>query len=215
MKKILPLIVCAFCSAMAQETAEITNQEKPPLIVTWSFTAYSGVALPFEPYAFTTYWNKGSDYLFEMDMLLRNDWVFAVSAGFSKLRFKAYQYWRDYGAEVGREIYDDRDASISQLLFSFKGVENFLLPQWKYTYEIGTGLYYFGNFKADLPGVKWNETDEWVEQNQTTCGFFAGGSMGYKITDTFYITAKGRMHHVLLTPKGHSYLDLLLGVTLI
>ena len=200
------------------DTAGGLAREEVPLAVVWGLSAYSGVSMPFSPDPFAEFWKPGINVCFEADILLKNDFVVGLSLAYTQLFFNETEYWTSRGVENPEQhisLGDDFDIPISQVLLSFKGVENYLLYHYDVDWELGGGLYNLKNTELDLTYI--NPYGDYVlsKADRLSAGLFAGLGLRYLIGENLQLSIKGRFHHVFQISQHHQFIDVLIGLTMI
>jgi len=218
------ILVITFTAPLAAQTRPNNDdiaggipREEVPLAVIWGLSAYSGFTTPYAPDAFADFWKPSANICLEADILLRNDFILGMSMSYTKLPFNQQEYWAHQGImddypDVG--FSDDFDIPISQVLFSFKGIENYLLHQYRPVWEVGVGLYHLKNTEIDVTYIT-NYDYVLSKSDRLYPGLFAGFGMSILITETLQFAVKGRFHHVLQLSRDHEFIEVLFGLKII
>jgi hypothetical protein len=215
-------LFCIFsCSLlMAQESEPPDNPEQipadqiPPAVV-WGLALYGGITQPVSPYDFSEYWKTGFSISMEADILLKNNAILGLTFGYSRNPLNTPRFLQAKGLPRDGELPQDISIGITQILLSFKGMENYLLYRYDAGYEFGVGLYNLTNTQIVLR--YWGpETGYTVTEGATlACGVFGGLAASYLITDTLQFSIKGRYHYVFVPARPHQFLDVLVGLTIL
>ncbi|MBN1478986.1 hypothetical protein EH223_14935 [candidate division KSB1 bacterium] len=190
-------------------------REDVPLAVVWSLSLYSGFTNPFAPDPFVEFWRSGFNLTVDADILLRSDIILGFSIGYAHLKFNQQEFWARRGVESNAELGDDFNIPITSLLFSYRGMERYVLYKYTAAYEIGGGLYHLKNTEIDITYIDPYGSYVVSETNRLDFGLFAGLGLKYLVTNTFQLTVKGRFHHVFKPSQYHQFFDVLLGVTIL
>jgi len=194
--------------------SESIPRDELPLAVVWGLSFYTGATIPYSPDVFAEFWKPGFNMTADMDILLRNDIVLGLSFSYSKLKFNTREFWRRRGVTGSGELGRDFDIPIGNLLLSYRGRENYLLPPVKVYYEVGVGFYSIQNTDVDL--IYISDFDYILEpRDRIELGLFGGLRLAKLVTDTMQISVKGRYHYVFKASQHHQYFDILLGISLL
>ena len=216
---LLVLIPASIYSQIEEETSEESlsggiPSEELPLAVVWGLSAYSGATIPFSPDAFSEFWKPGFNLTVDMDILLRNDIVLGLSFSYSHLKFDTQEFWRRRGVQSNGDLSSDFDIPISNLLLSYRGRENYLLPSYEAIYEVGGGFYHIQN--TDLDKVYFSDYDYFLQaRDQIEVGLFGGLGIAWLLNETLQLRVKGRYHYVYKRSQRHQYFDLMLRLSLL
>ena len=186
-------------------------REDVPLAVIWGLSAYSGISAPFAPEAFVDYWKPSLNIAFDADILLRNDMILGFNIGYTSLKFDQGKFWGIHGIDSNAELGQDFNIPITNVLLSFRGIENYMLYKVSAAYELGCGMYHLKNTEIDVTIIDPYGSYAVSEADRVDFGIFAGLGVKYLITDTFQLTIKGRFHHVFKPSQYHQYFDVLMG----
>lgn len=190
-------------------------REDVPLAVVWSLSIYGGLTQPFAPDPFVEFWKPAVNLTFDTDILLRNDVILGFSVSYAKLNFNQQEFWAQRGIDSDRKLGEDFNIPITNVLFSFRGIEHYMLYQYAAAYEIGGGIYSLKNTEIDITYIDPYGSYVVSESDRLDFGVFAGLGIKYLITDTFQVTVKGRFHHVFKPAQYHQFFDVMLGFTLL
>ena len=189
-------------------------REDLPLAVIWGLSIYGGASIPYSPDPFAEFWQPGFSLTLDMDILLRNDIVLGLSYSYSNLRFDAQEFWRQRGINDSGDLGREFDIPINNLLISYRGIENYILPSYKPTYELGGGFYHIQNTDLDL--IYTSDYDYILSpRDRIEAGLFGGMGIAWLLTDTLQMSVKGRYHYVFKVSQHHQYFDVRLGFSLL
>ena len=193
-------------------------REDVPLAVVWGLSAYSGFSLPYSPDAFSEFWKPGLNLSLETDILFKNDFLFGFSLGYSHLPFNETEFWTRLGVDNPDEniaLGEDFDIPITQLLVSFKGIENYLLYRYDADWEVGGGFYNLRNTELELTYTSPYGNYRLEQVDILSPGIFAGLGFKYLLGETLQLSVRGRFHHVFQRSQAHQFFDVLIGLTMI
>lgn len=212
---LLPFLLFGQSDALKNEQSEQFTQEEIPPAVVWALSTYFGMANPMAPQAFADFWKPGFYFAFETDILLKNDYVLGFSLAYSSLPFDQNKFLTNHGVKEASELPYDLDIGISQVLFTFKGKESYLVPKYGLQYEFGGGMYIVSNAKVDLPLYGQNSDYQLSHPPEINWGVLFGLEGTYLFSETMLFSIKSRFHHVFLPYVHHQFIDILFGITII
>ncbi len=206
--------VCLLLLTLQVATAQ-ERSERPPAAVLWSLSLYGGGMKPMAPSDFAEFWKAGLSLSVEGDLLLWNDVVLGLTFGYARAPVNAPRFLLAKGLPADGRLPDNLDIGISQLLLSFKGIENYLLYRVGIGYEVGIGLYSMSNTQLyvieSIPGGAYSV----AETSAAAGGVFAGLSLKFLLSETLQFSIKSRLHYVALPVMQHQFAELLAGLTLL
>ncbi|RPH99408.1 MAG: hypothetical protein EHM72_11035 [Calditrichaeota bacterium] len=215
------LLFCAWQMLFAQigdqkldQDAELAADEIPPAVL-WGLGLYGGIVQPLNPFDFVEYWKSGYALTMEADILLRNDAILGLTFGYSRNSLNTPRFLAANGLPEEGEVVHDLSIGISQLLLSFKGMEDYMLYRYDWNYELGVGLYNLTNTQITLE--YWGPGDNYtISEGSTISGGVFGGLGGsYLIHDTLQLHIKGRYHYVFVPGYHHQFFNLLIGLAIL
>ena len=190
-------------------------REEAPLAVIWGFSMYSGMTIPYSPEVFSQFWKPGLNFTVDLDILLRNDIVLGLSFSYSKLKFNSREFWRQRGVEDDDDLGYDFDIPITNLLLSYRGIENYLLYNMETAYEVGGGLYYLKNSQVKIFYIDPYGGYEISRSDDVDFGLFGGLGVAWLITDTLQLSLRGRYHYIFKPSQQHQIFDVRIGFSLL
>lgn len=212
------LLSCTLITAQESEPTsnpdQIPADQIPPAVV-WGLALYGGFTQPISPYDFAEYWKMGFSLSMEADILLKNNAILGLTFGYSRNPLNTPRFLRAKGLPGDGELPQDISIGISQILLSFKGMENYQLYRYDAGYEFGVGFYNLTNTQIFLQ--YWGpETGYTVTEGSTlAAGVFGGLAATYLITNTLQFSFKARYHYVFVPAAPHQFLDVLVGLTIL
>lgn len=197
-----------------RQDSELSTDEIPPAVL-WGLGLYGGIVQPLNPFDFIEYWKCGFALAMEADILLKNDAIVGLTFGYSRNQLNTPRFLAANGLSEEGQVVHDLSIGISQLLLSFKGMEDYLLYRYDWNYELGIGLYNLTNTQISLE--YWGPDNGYTisEGSTTTGGVFGGLGGSYLITDTLQLFIKGRYHYVIVPGYHHQFFNILIGLAIL